>query len=186
MVHVFFVFVLCLVSTDGPCFVCLCSVSRVYGWSMFCLSLFWVSCLRMVHVLLALDTVQRQTKHGPSVDTRHRTKTNKTWTIRRHETQNKDDGPCFVCLCSVSGIYEWSMFCLSLFCVSCLRMVHVLFVFVLCLVSPDVPCFVCLCSQRQTKHGPSVDTRHRTKTNKTWTIRRHQTQNKDKQNMDHP
>ena len=36
------------------------------------------------------DTVQRQTKHGPSGDTRHRTKTNKTWTIRRHETQNKD------------------------------------------------------------------------------------------------
>ena len=40
--------------------------------------------------------------------------------------------------------------------------------------------------QRQTKHGPSVDTRHRTKTNKTWTIRRHETQNKDKQNMDRP
>jgi hypothetical protein len=37
------------------------------------------------------------------------------------------------------------MFFLSLFCVSCLQMVHVLFVFVLCLVFPDGPCFVCLC-----------------------------------------
>ena len=40
--------------------------------------------------------------------------------------------------------------------------------------------------QKQTKREPSEDTRHRTKTNKTWTIRRHETQNKDKQNMDHP
>ena len=36
------------------------------------------------------DTVQRQTKHEPSGYTRHSTKTNKTWTIWRHETQNKD------------------------------------------------------------------------------------------------
>ena len=56
------------------------------------------------------------------------------------------DGPCFVCLCTVSRVSGWSMFCLSLFCIPCLWMVHVLFVFVLCLVSPDGPCFVCLCT----------------------------------------
>ena len=49
VITVLFFFVLCLVSTDGPCFVCLCSVSRVSGWSMFCLSLLCLSCLRMVH-----------------------------------------------------------------------------------------------------------------------------------------
>jgi hypothetical protein len=138
------------------------------------------------------DTEQRQTKHGTSVDTRNRTKASKTLTI--------------LCLCSGSRVYGWSMFCLPLFCVSCLRMVHVFFVFVLCLVSTDGSCFVCFCSVSRFSGWSMfclslfcfsclrmvhvlfvyVLWRHRTKTKKTWTIRRHETQNKGKQNMDHP